>query len=112
MKTRLITVVLFTAITASALTVEQVEAIKKAVGRTPAPELPAFVAKLVQEAAPADRHQVKATALKAVASVRPGAVPAVQAALPAANRPPVTPGNTNGNRPTVPPGLKHDYGAP
>lgn len=113
MKTTLITVLLFTAITASALTVEQVAAIKKAVGNTPAPELPALVAKLVNDAKPADRPQVKATALKAVATARPGAVAAVEASLPAEKRPPVTPGNTNGKRPTVPPGHdKQDYGTP
>ncbi len=113
MKTTFIAVLLFTTLAAQALTVEQIAAIKKAVGSTPAPELPALVAKLIHSAKPADRTEVRATALKAVAAVRPGAVVTVQAAIPAEHRPPTTPGNDHGNRPTVPPGQeKHDYGTP
>lgn len=84
-------------------------AIRAALLSAPAAELPALAASLVAQAAPRDAAQTRVLILKTVAMQRNGALPAVAAAL----RPPVTPGNEHGNRPTVPPGLeKRDYGRP
>lgn len=95
----------------SALSVDQIIVIKRTINSTATPELPAVVGRLVQEARPADRNEVAKLAIQVITSKKPGAVDAALAAIPTANRPPVTPGNTHGNRPTVPPGL-NKYASP
>jgi hypothetical protein len=89
-------------------------AVKKALN-VPAPEMAAVAVRMVREARPADKKATKDLVIKTIKSKRPGAVLLVQqtldAAEPAANRPPTTPGNEHGNRPTVPPGL-NNYGTP
>jgi hypothetical protein len=87
------------------LTTDQVAAIKRTLAKTPAPELPAVVAKIVKNAAVADRSEVARLAAKTTGEQRPGLVQAVLGVIPAENRPPVTPGNENGNRPETPPGI-------
>ncbi len=115
----LIALLSFTAAT-NALTVDQVNALRKTLSNTPAPELGAAITKLIQDAAPADKAQVRAFALGWVAKTKPAALQTVTASLPPGveeNRPTNTPGNDNGNRPIIPPGAdnygkKHNYGKP
>jgi hypothetical protein len=79
---------------------------------TPRPELPAVAARIVAKS-PSSRAAVLAW----VAAHRPASISGVRRALsesdanPAENRPPVTPGNDNGNRPVTPPGL-NKYATP
>lgn len=69
------------------------------------PELPHVAASLVRTNAAA-----RPTVLRWIASHRPAALEAVTRTI-AENRPPVTPGNEHGHRPTVPPG-PHNYASP
>jgi hypothetical protein len=87
------------------LTTDQTAVIRKTLAKTPAPELPAVVAKLVKSAAATDRSAVAKIAAKVTGEQRPGSVRAVLGVIPAENRPPITPGNENGNRPETPPGI-------
>lgn len=87
------------------LTADQSAAIKKTLAKTPAPELPAVVGKIVKSAPAADRSEVAKLAVKVAEEQRPGSVKAILDVIPAENRPTVTPGNENGNRPVTPPGL-------
>ena len=117
MKLKLLTALMLATFTAQALDTKETTAITAALRSTRVPELPFVAAKIVREAKPEDRKQVEGLVLGAVIKQQPSALAAVRAALraqtPAENRPPVTPGNENGNRPEVPPGLdKQDYGKP
>jgi hypothetical protein len=93
------------------LTTDQAAEIKRTLATTPAPELPAVVARIVKSAAAADRSDVAKIAAKLTEEQRPGSLKAVLDVIPAENRPPVTPGNENGNRPEIPPGL-NKYASP
>ena len=96
----------------SAAADDQITQIKKTIGKTPVAELPAVVGKLVKNAAAADRDEIAKVTVQVVKAQRPGALTAVMNAIPAANRPTVTPGNEHGNRPEVPPGLARNYASP
>jgi hypothetical protein len=87
------------------LTADQTAAIKRTLAKTSAPELPAVVAKIVKSTPAADRSDVAKLAAKVTGEQRPGSLKAVLDVIPAENRPPVTPGNENGNRPEIPPGI-------
>jgi hypothetical protein len=87
------------------LTPDQAAAVRKRIGSTTAPELPAVVARLVKDASPANRSDVAKLAAQIVKTQRPAALKLVLEAIPAANRPTITPGNENGNRPEIPPGM-------
>jgi hypothetical protein len=87
------------------LTADQTAAIKRTLAKTPTPELPAVVAKLVKSAPVADRSAVAKLAVKVTEEQRPGSLKVVLDVIPAENRPPVTPGNEHGNRPEIPPGI-------
>lgn len=65
------------------------------------PELPAVAARIVKST-PAARPVI----LRWVASHHPASLEAVTRTI-AENRPPVTPGNDHGQRPTVPPGQRY-----
>jgi hypothetical protein len=93
------------------LTTDQAAAIKRTLAKTPAPELPTVVAGLVKSAPAADRSAVAKIAAKVTGEQRPGSLKAVLDVIPAENRPPITPGNENGNRPEIPPGL-NKYASP
>ncbi len=63
----------------------------------------------VLDARPAERQRLFAL----IARRRPAAlVTLAPAVAPPANRPTVTPGNTHGQRPTVPPGIIRNYATP
>lgn len=61
----------------------------------------------VLDAKASDRQRIAAAYL----AQNPAKSKTIKAAIPPANRPPVTPGNEHGNRPEIPPGL-HKYGTP
>jgi hypothetical protein len=79
--------------------------VKKTIGKTISAELPAVVSRLVMDATPANRSDVAKLAAQIVKTQRPAALKLVLEAIPAANRPTITPGNENGNRPEIPPGM-------
>jgi hypothetical protein len=71
---------------------------------------PAVSVKAVLDATPASRKELLAK-LQKQNPARYKLLSALIESEPAENRPPITPGNTNGNRPLVPPGLAN-YGKP
>ena len=92
----------------NAMPPEQVDAIRVKVTSAKRAELPFVVSRLVRSAKPSDREETKAIAIGAVVKKRPAALRAVLDEI-AANRPPTTPGNEHGQRPTDVP---HNYGTP
>jgi hypothetical protein len=104
---RLLTLALVLAATPirAELTTDQSAAIKRTLAKTPAPELPAAVAGILKAAPAANRSDVAKLAAKLTEEQRPGSLKAVLDVIPAENRPPITPGNENGNRPEIPPGI-------
>jgi hypothetical protein len=75
--------------------------------------LPAVVHSMAAAASPSQVASIKAAAVTASPAQADEINGAGGNPTPAANRPPVTPGNVNGNRPTTPPGLaKKQYGSP
>jgi hypothetical protein len=110
MKLPVIASTLMITVGAQALTVEQVSAIRHEIESAKRPELPFVASRLVKQAAIVDRAQVRSIVLRAVEKKHPGALKSVSGML-AENRPPTTPGNEHGQRPTVPPGPQN-YGKP